>query len=174
MLTWLRRIASCFFVTLAILSSAMWVRSYFHYDHIIKQAWGPLASPNATRFTSAGGAISFVKRTSPSTVYGEVRWALGYAPARRNPLPSAVPPNIAAKYAPNVFGFRWLHDTLRDGGSQTSIRVPYLSLVLTTALLGIAIRPKPRFKFGLRDLLTLTTVAALAIGPLAFWLRSIG
>jgi hypothetical protein len=42
------------------------------------------------------------------------------------------------------------------------------------ALLAIVIRPKSRFKFGLRDLFALTTVAALLIGPPAFWLRSIG
>ena len=29
---WLRRIASCFFFTLAILFAALWVRSYWFFD----------------------------------------------------------------------------------------------------------------------------------------------
>jgi hypothetical protein len=50
---------------------------------------------------------------------------------------------------------------------------PHWFVILLAALLAISTRPAPRFKFSLRDLLTLTTVAALTIGPLAFWLRSI-
>jgi hypothetical protein len=57
---------------------------------------------------------------------------------------------------------------------QWEVYIPTWFPVLIFALLTIAIRPAPRFKFSLRDLLTLTTVAALVIGPLAFWLRSIG
>jgi hypothetical protein len=67
------------------------------------------------------------------------------------------------------FGFRAQFGEYR----YTLLQLPIWSIVLIATLLAIAIRPKPRFKFSLVDLLTLTTVAALTIGPLAFWLRSI-
>lgn len=71
------------------------------------------------------------------------------------------------------WGFLLRHEPIDAESNYTRIQLPNWFLVLITLLLAIAIRPKPRFKFSLGDLFTLTTVAALTIGPLAYWLRGI-
>jgi hypothetical protein len=151
---WLRRIASCFFLTLAILFAALWVRSYFRVDHIY-------CDPGNTDIVVESG--------------------LGMLPIMVNTRRAIHPPRLDWSVRPvrefrispgaNRLGFKWMYSL---SGETAYFQIPYWFPTLTSVLLAIVIRPAPRFKFSLRDLLTLMTVAALTVGPLAFWLRSIG
>jgi hypothetical protein len=118
---------------------------------------------------SSTGLI-FVQLSDQPDMPTKWTWQVNY-----HPFPS----NVLAKM--HRFGFYWQESERVEMSPRTGEVVLYITEVifpnwlplLTTALLAIAIRPKPRWRFGLRDLFTLTTVAALVIGPLAFWLRSI-
>lgn len=171
MLTWLRRIASCFFVTLAILFTVLWVRSYYYFGSVEKRDWAnynctwrpagtPSTEASVTRFRIANGTAIYISEynsKAPASI--ERRWGTTYSAAHPTTTSSS-------------FG---LEREIYPGGIYfTMLKLPIWFIASLTVILTIAIRPKPRFKFGLRDLFTLTTVAALTIGPLAFWLRSIG
>jgi hypothetical protein len=49
-------------------------------------------------------------------------------------------------------------------GPCTEFGVPHWFLVVVTGALAVLLKPKPRLKFSLRELLTLTTVAAIVLG----------
>lgn len=152
MLLWLRRIASCFFLTLAILFASLWVRSCWCWDTLILDA-----KSHHFDITSLRGLLSLHWNSFGSEY-------LSYNSAR-NVIPlSDVPPLL----------FNLPNFSFDLGPQQWYVIIPHWFPVAALAVIAIAIRPAPRFKFNLRDLFTLTTVAALVIGPFAFWLRSIG
>lgn len=151
----LRRIASCFFLTLAILFAALWVRGFYIVDSINK----------------------VTKRVDPPTTYSTnlVRFGIGRVhlvlslptPQYGETLTLKSSPSMSAQSVSNVGRryFFWMWPV---------VVFPTWTAIVLFGALALSIRPAPRLKFSLRDLLTLTTVAAVIIGPLAFWLRAIG
>jgi hypothetical protein len=58
------------------------------------------------------------------------------------------------------FGFGYL----KQAGMETVIQMPHWSLVLLFGSLAAIFRPPPRTRFGLRELLVVVTLAAVAFG----------
>jgi hypothetical protein len=50
--------------------------------------------------------------------------------------------------------------------------VPHWFPLLVLACLGVVLKPRPRLKIGIRDLLILTTVVAIGIALLMAWMRN--
>jgi hypothetical protein len=174
MLTWLRRIVSCFCLVLCVLFAALWVRSYLTADSITTVDMRSGVEDLSSTFQVNKGTL-FYQRVIHED--GKLRWL--------TPMPDNSPHDKHSVWMPavlvgpppkfkSILGVGWHTSTGRQGERYFQWLLPIWSLVLTTALLAIAIRPKPRSRFGLRDLFTLTTVAAVVMGPLAFWLRAIG
>lgn len=162
MFLWLRRIASCFFFTQAILFAALWVRSYFYFDTVAKREAATNPGPY---IRTLSGTVTYIRKASlEEALPAQWRWVTGRV--ELYPLNGPIPES-------SFFGFQWKQRSFKVGLFYTDLQTPLWFPTLVTALLALAIRPAPRFKFNLRDLFTLTTVAALTIGPLAFWLRSI-
>jgi hypothetical protein len=161
MLPRLRTIVSCFCLVLCVLFAALWVRSCFRFDFVTQRVRGPVDSPNAIKFGFGQGIAAYERDRNPSKNAGKVLWRRG-----------SVTLPVASKTL--FLNFEWVAWTHPNGATYERVRIPIWCFILFTLLLAIAIRPQPRWRFGLRDLFTLTTVAALVIGPLAFWLRGIG
>jgi hypothetical protein len=74
--------------------------------------------------------------------------------------PSVWPPE------PSLFCFSFFS---HDGRWMCSM--PYWFPVVLCGSVGFAFKPRPRFKFGIRDLLVLLTVSAIALTVVTQWMR---
>jgi hypothetical protein len=72
-----------------------------------------------------------------------------------------------------MFGFGWSISRFEGDVVSRTLTFPIWMPTVVCGLLTVLSRSKPHWQFGLRDLLAVTTAAALIIGPLAFWLRAI-
>ncbi len=181
MFTWLRRIASCFFLVFCILFAVLWVRSYFTGDWIITTDLSREVRDLSSDFQVHDGRMFYQQRTVedgkldrlaqmtpelfPHTNYKYQKW-LATSGSKRVSIP--VPPKLE-----KFLGIGWHNSVARDGDEHFQFLLPLWLLVVAFGLAAAVLRPKPRWRFGLRDLFTLTTTAGVVVGPLAFWLRSI-
>jgi hypothetical protein len=160
MLLWLRRIASCFFFTLAVLFAALWVRSNYCVDILATFRYftndDVFPARQSKPLMLSGGGILEVRCGDEAIAF-----------EGNNKLPRFEVYCKSPSWNPQSYPWSW-HVYNIPTGTVRIVRFPHYIVVFVAFLLAIAIRPKPRFKFSFRDLLTLTTVAALA-----FWLRSI-
>jgi hypothetical protein len=161
---WLRSIASCFFLTLAILSMALWVRSCYFIDSIATIRYftvdGDLPVRHRTQLVVSGYELIEMRFGNEFPAF-EGNQKLRFEVFSISPFKNSP----SDRWSWQIFKF--------PTGTARIVRFPHDILVFSFTLVAIAIRPRPRFNFSLRDLFTLSTVAALMIGPLAFWLRSI-
>jgi hypothetical protein len=68
------------------------------------------------------------------------------------------------------FGFAWerLYDQNHQGRpTYVHVSIPHWFMVLTTGVLAYIAKPKPRGRFGLRELFILSTTVALTAGAIA-------
>lgn len=159
MLAWLRIIVSCFCLVLCVLFAALWVRSYYHTDTLStlyrKSIVSVLVRDHAI---SNYGSMKLYFITGGDPAWKTAKWDLSS---------SDYPPKPQRQW------FRW--NKFRMGGARVNtVTIPHWFAVLSTALLVIAIRPKPRWRFGLRELFLISTFGAFAFGTLAMLMRASG
>lgn len=181
MVTWLRRIASYFCLVMCVLFAALWVRSYFTSDLIVTTDLSGDVRDLSSNFQLNEGRMFYQQRTVedgkldriaqmtpelfPHTNYKYQKW-LTTSGSNRVSMP--VPPKLE-----KFFGIGWRSSVARNGDEHFQWVFPLWLPVVGLGLVATALRPKPRWRFGLRDLLALTTIAAVIVGPMAYWLRSI-
>lgn len=159
-LPWHRCIVSYCCLLLCILFSALWVLSYELPGRIILQRQ-LLHWPWRTDACLANAKGYFGAMYFPNEIKGtNLRW-------QWNKLHDGDLRGID-----NEVGMQRI-DSMFHSKQGWQIIVPHWPLFLSTLLLAIAIRPKPRWRFGLRDSFVFITSAAAIIGPLAYWLRSV-
>jgi hypothetical protein len=158
MLTWLRITVSCFCMVLCVSFAALWVRSYYHTDTLRSLYRENIAITKVRdHVISNYGSAKIYFRTGGNPVWKTAKWDL---------LSSDYPPKPQRQW------FSWKRGSM--GGARLNIvTIPYWFAVPSIALLATAIRPKPRWRFGLRELFVLSTIGAITIGTLAVVLRAI-
>ncbi len=175
MLTWLRIVVSCFCLVLCVLFTALWVLSYVRtviYDTTE-------ISPNLYRvnyYLIAQGTLSFKQRTSDGKDIGaDVNARQSFPPdghmLRRKWETIDHVPQIRPKSNFLGIGYRSLNS--RSGIKVIEWSLPYWILVAIFGLTAFIAKPKPRWRFGLRELFVLSTIGAITVGTLAFVLRAI-
>jgi len=155
----LRNLAALGLLTLSFGVLALWVRSQVRLDSLIGTGWEKsltLSSFNgqcyfilAEAFTYGfedPSSVSLVSRSSEEVLKIE-RWITGQG--GQSPLSS-----------PGSYGLGFRRHPLR-------IYVPHWFVALVVALLAFALKPKPRLKFSLADLLVLMTFSAMLIAGVA-------
>jgi hypothetical protein len=150
MVTWLRIIVSCFCLVLCILLAALWVCSYQTPGNVAKQP--VLIDHNMLLgFTNAFGYVSIWYDGDGRSV-----------PWRWKKL------NIRSMENVNDYvGIR----SLKFGWGVTG---PHWFFMLIAAILAVVSRPAPRWRFGMRELLVISTIGAVVVGTTAAVFRAIG
>jgi hypothetical protein len=159
MLTWLRRIAACIFLTLAILFAALWVRSYFTRDLVAR--------------------VSRCSRVTAESIKGAV---FGEVISSREPIfpyPSSVyqfrsRPSARVGLTHALTGFHWEKKLLGKTTYLTNYRFPLWPVVLILSVTAIVILPKPRLRFSLFALFLLLTMVAISIGTIVAFVNNRG
>lgn len=166
MLPHLRRIGSCFFLTMAVLAAALWVRSYRYTDtleamHFWRTERAKSIVPADTyTFYSARGVLRFRHLTGPSR--GELAWKFSYRISEALGLARNHMYGFACRQTPLVSpGKPWSSAT--PPPLSTFVAVPHWFPMLLTVALAVAIRSKPRFQVGLRLLVAITAAFAVAL-----------
>jgi hypothetical protein len=128
-------------------------------DYVTQKVRGPVDSPNAITLRSGQGTAVYERQCNRSkSPASKARWE-----SIRLPL------DVNTQF----LDFEWVAWTHPSGATYERVRLPIWIFILATLLLAIAIRPQPRWRFGLLDLFTLSTVAAIVVGLLAAGLRAI-
>jgi hypothetical protein len=189
MLTWLRIIVSSFCLVLCVLFAALWVQSY---RSTMVVAITPINSRSGlsgmNEFLSvwcSRGLVRIQITPHPTrvTIYTNPRHPnISRNSTRTKWIWDIVPRSADLQITPlqtqylttwkGWFGFGWSVSRFNGNVSRT-LTFPILMPTVVCGFLAVLIRSKLRWQFGLRDLFAVTTVAALIIGPLAFWLRTI-
>ncbi|QEG34838.1 hypothetical protein Pr1d_21230 [Bythopirellula goksoeyrii] len=174
MLTWLRLFLSCFCIVLCVLFTALWVRSWYYLDTVFESRL-ILSSIQLQRIEesiiSANRVIGYGTNDRKGwsfvdKVADESRWHWTTTPLRQG--------NPQIKIMPAFLGFQYVNEMKPNGTRFRGIRLPIWFLVLSTGLIAAAIRPIPRWQFGLRELFVLSTIAAFILGPLGILMRYLG
>jgi hypothetical protein len=166
MLKRVRIVVTCFFLLLCVLFAALWVRSYLYGDNFeAMRYWkteGTGSKIPADQYTlsSVSGVIFF--RHLPGSHRGTLTWDFSYRDTD---------PKFALRRG--IFGFYWRRGPLGAPGKplpgpnkllMTAFSIPHWFLVLVTASLAIAIKPKPHWHFSLRQIVVFTTLFAVLLG----------
>lgn len=154
MLTWLRIVVSCFCLVLCVLLVALWVRSCFYVD-LIDQ--GPKYRRASLRNRRHVIELFVFDPPMYDPRDRQDRWFRGRLGGN----------------VPSQSWFYWRYKNDPRGRSYIVARVPHWLLVLATALVAYGAKPKPRWKFGMRELFVLSTIGAITVGTLAVVLRAI-
>jgi hypothetical protein len=150
MLTLLRRITSCFFLTLCILSTVLWARSFFYSDLAARLTGYSQATIESIRGIVRGEIYFGKKRFNTYTdiVYQFRSHETGGGPLR---------------YDDGIVGFFWKHDDWK-GQHRIEYRFPFWPFVLALVSITFMARAKPRFHYSLFDLLAVLSMMAIALG----------
>ena len=147
----LRIVLSVGWGVLAVLFVVLWVRSYWWWDWYNSRT---VARQNVT-IGSTQGWLGIVIRIG--TMPG--------VPPRPNSLVS-VPvgelPAANGQWELNTFHYPW-------GGWECSMTIPHCLLVVSTSMFAVA--PWLPWRFGLRTLLTATTLVAVLLGMIVYAVR---
>jgi hypothetical protein len=146
MLKYLRIAVTAFSLTACVLLVALWVRSYWRWEHV---ALG--ATPGqGFLVASANGAPLFQYDDAYGTAWRRIKWHVHSAPTPEQPF---------GERRRILKGFDW-----HTFGSGFALSVPYWFLVV----LAIALAAVPWFpwsrRFSLRTLLIATTLIAMGLG----------
>jgi hypothetical protein len=156
----LRNLTALGLLTLSLGVLALWVRSYSWHDcffwvgrerqvEIISLAGGVQAIMEADVLSDL--PLGFKLRTTSTAESLELLWRLHLKVSPANKIEW-----------PGAFGF--LSPALT---SDSSVYLPHWFVALVFALLAFALKPKPRLKFSLADLLVLMTFSAALIAGVA-------
>jgi hypothetical protein len=176
MVTWLRIIVSCFCLVLCVLFAALWVQSYRSCMVAILASINhltPMAPEDEIWATSCSRGIIHIHINPPQRAT-KTKWIWDVIPTSRVHADLQLSPyqNQYITTWKGWFGFGYSVFRM-NGQISRRLTLPIWMPTVVCGLLAVLTRSKPRWRFGLRDLFALTTVAALVIGPLAFWLRTI-
>lgn len=152
MLTRLRRIASCFFFTLLVLAIWLWVRSYFYSDVAARMTGYSQATSQSIKGAIRGEIYSGQERFY---TYTKPVYQFRSRPAGRGSL----------CYDNGFMNFYWKHHQYKQQ-HRIEYRLPIWPIVLFLMTATVALRPKPRLRYGLFDLMAVLTMIALAVGAL--------
>lgn len=150
---------SCFAVCVGVL--VLWLRSYASRDS--------LHGPPVSVFAWRGQIAVWVMPEM-----GVTRWHVYSRSIKRLRLspqgellafgsPATWPPK------PHPLGFSW-----ERLPAEQRIVFPHWFPALLSAIVALLVKPPPRLRLGLRELFTLTTIAALTVGGIALLFRSAG
>jgi hypothetical protein len=172
MLTWLRIIVSCFCLVLCVLFAASWVRSYICIDLVVTadmrfNQW------RTSIFEISSGQLRFQQAAidgKPSEL--EMRVILKGQPVVHRWSDAELGKWVGPQST--YLGFAVHSSTDRQSGKRhLQWSVPHWALVFVFGLAAYAAKPRPRFRFGLRELIVLSTVVAITLGTFIIVLRAI-
>lgn len=163
MVAWLRIIVSCFSLALCIMFSTLWMRSYFYRDLAIRQTGFTLLRLNNSQGVIRGEfyrsksridmctstVYQFRSRDAPRGGGGKIKGFLGF-------------------YIWNPSDSSW------RGNQFIEFSFPPWPFVLLTAPAALLVRPTPRWRFGLRDLMMLITFLGIMLGVITSLINASG
>jgi hypothetical protein len=139
---------------------ALWVRSYFRYDAIS----GPLPGDCSAFANSWHGRFLYRQRNTPE--FPSFHWysapAAEYGERRRQE--DADGRHTRTK---TFLGFSAI--AMSSGGWQASF--PYWFTIILAGMLAAVLKPKPRWRFSLRGLFVILTLAAAGAAAIAAFAR---
>jgi hypothetical protein len=161
MVTWLRIIVSCFCLTFFVLLTWLWVRSYFNTDTAAR-----ISGFSQFEIHSHLGILSFDLYTGT-----ERRLNAATTPAYQFRRSNAA----GMRDSKGILGFYWRSSGPSSWGfSHTEFTLPLWPLIWLFGLPAFFIRPKPRWQFGLRDIMLFLTMFGLAFGAITSLIRVSG
>jgi hypothetical protein len=152
------------FLTLCVAFVLLWVRSYWWHDAVYRNS-----RHGSWIVGSFLGQVEYMmSHRETSGVDLPIRLSRRTAEDYRRILAAAmqIPGVMSPTLKFQAWGFEWF-----DPAVWFKFKVPYWFLVLATVVAGIALKPKPRFRFSLFDCLAATTFAALLAGLVAWLVR---
>ena len=145
---------SCFCLVLCVLFAMLWVRSSDYVDSIEARS-----SKTAVSIKSWIGGVRFRLIIWPKKHFVSNRGFWVSMPTGDSTFP---PRRYDMKY-----------ERSREGTRLYEVLVPDWFLVVLTGLIAFFAKPKPRFRFGIRELFALSTVGAITVGTFAAVLRAL-
>lgn len=149
----LRNLTALGLLTLSLGTPALWMRSYFTHDIVFRD---DNSKTRQWSFESIAGRLGYLSGWSADCVAGPLQhvsvevqyWRPEFYDSTVRPI--------------QKFGFGYYRD-------PTVIWVywPHWFVVLCSAALAFALKPKPRLRFSLADLLVLMTLSAVMIAGVA-------
>jgi hypothetical protein len=164
---WLRLTLSYIALVLAALVGLLWLRSYFYSDV-------------AARVSQYNPRLGYTHAIVES-LNGKFRGHIYYLKSRDKPQPNiayqfrtrdALP--VALTNQRGFLGFYWRHEVWGKEARYVEFRVPHWPFVFAFFLFAIALRPKPRWRYSVRDLLVFLTTTAAVIGIIVGIINSSG
>jgi hypothetical protein len=152
---------------LAALFALLWLRSYFYSDIAARTTQGSLSSQYShLLLESINGVIrgKIFSAESPGKPLAPVAYQFR---SRK-----ASPVNAANRRT--SLGFYWKSEVWGKRSRYTEFSAPHWTFVLVIAFLAIALRPKPRWRYGVRDLFVFLTVTAIIVGIVVTFINSRG
>jgi hypothetical protein len=173
MVTWLRIIVSCFCLVLCVLFAALWARGFFLTDVVtsldLKQDWNSTFQIGRglllyQQVTHTGSRLERFIEINPELIpQGQTNYRK-WITVKGTVVPE--PKNTFLRIS-------YCASTSWDGTRYLGWSFPHWMIVGTCGLIATVAKSRPRWKFGMRELLVLLTVGTCTVGSLAVFLRAI-
>jgi hypothetical protein len=147
-------------LTLSFGVLALWVRSCWWSDNVI----GPPSGPVRYGMASGNGWLTYRFRNGKLTPQSFPKWTWRSTSAAAmekvyKQMEDSIKGTPGATFARPTFAFGWKDDW--------GFQFPHWIPIAITTIFAIALKPKPRLKFSLADLLVLMTFPAVLIAGVA-------
>lgn len=152
----LRNVASLLCLTVCIVFVAFWVQSYDLYGAMQSR----LTPTKAVAMRWFQGGMTFYGINDSGRVdVSSLDRSFHFEPAEEY-----LAKLRAAKAMPNFPAYYQF--SIHSSPGLFSVTAPHWFLVVVTGMLAVLSKPKPRFKFSLRDILIVVTLVAVVLGAL--------
>ena len=160
MLTWLRIAVSCFCLVLCVLFVALWIESYNSYNSVYKRTLEGRPTFHIIRILEASRGQIKLNYEDRFNEHYPTKWGLDRDEAF----------NFGGRK--RTIGFGWSMGATSKFRYR-SILLPIWFPTIISGLIAYVAKPKPRWQFGSRELLTLTSAVAITAGTFAALVRSL-
>lgn len=156
------------FMVLCVGLVAVWMRGYSMYSELIVHS--PFG-PQSLVFFNAEGRASFLWQTHEK-LNPLLREALPFVDWRSRPSEPSRRPQVEEQEK-RTHGFLGFNLLRTPDPRQKLFCAPYWPFILLTAALAMLFKPRPRFKFRVRDLMILTVAVAIVFSAVIAFTRSV-
>lgn len=166
-MNWIRRTLSYVGFVLAALLALLLLRSFFYSDLVARTTQGSLTDKYSNSILE--GINGKVRgRVYSSESPGKPRAPVAYQFRTRNASSGSV------GNRKGLLGFYFRRESWGKQSRYTEFSAPHWPFVVVLSALAFALRPKPRWSYGVRELFAFLTVTAIIVGMIVAFINSRG